>query len=170
MTLQPTPVFPGRFELHVRRGSVNAPFGAPERLTAADRDVGGPTRFAMASGGNAVLGWLETDRFRDPVAQVAIAGDAGSFSRPLALARGVGRSIDIPDVAIDGAGRAALAWTSISGDVQRIFAASLSPAAVAGPTLIAQHRSASRASGRGSPGRPRARSCVSAPTAPSARI
>lgn len=76
MTLQPTPVFPGRFELHVRRGSVNAPFGAPERLTAADRDVGGPTRFAMASGGNAVLGWLETDRFRDPVTQVAIAGDA----------------------------------------------------------------------------------------------
>ncbi len=138
MVLQPTPVYPARFELHVRRGTVGAPFGEPERLTAVDRDIGGPTRFAMASGGNAVLGWLETDRFRDPVAQAAIAGDAGPFSRPLALARGTGGSIDSPDVAIDGAGRAALAWTSVSGNVQRVLAASLSPTAVAGPTVVAQ--------------------------------
>jgi len=138
MVLQPTPVFPARFELHVRRGSVGAPFGEPERLTAADRDIGGPTRFAMAGGGNAVLGWLDTDRFRDRVAQAAIAGDAGPFSRPLALARGAGGSIDIPDVAIDGTGRAALAWTSVSGDVQRVLAASLSSTAVAGPTVVAQ--------------------------------
>ena len=138
MVVQPGPVFPARFELQVRRGTVGAPFGVPERLTAADRDIGGPTRFAMASGGNAVLGWLDTDRFRDPVAQAAIAGHAGPFSRPLALARGTGGSIDIPDVAIDGAGRAALTWTSVSGDVQRVLAASLSPTAVAGPTVVAQ--------------------------------
>jgi len=138
MVLQPTPVFPARFELQVRRGTVAAPFGEPERLTAADRDIGGPTRFAMASGGNAVLGWLQTDRFRDPAAQVAIAGDAGPFSNPLVLARGTGGYIDIPDVAIDGSGRAALAWSSVSGNVQRILAASLTPTAAAGPTVVTQ--------------------------------
>jgi len=39
IVLHPLPIFPARFELQARRGVVNAPFGAPERLTAADRDI-----------------------------------------------------------------------------------------------------------------------------------
>lgn len=138
MVLRPAPVYPGRFLLQAIHGTVSAPFGDPVTLTAADRDVGGPTQFAMAADGDAALGWLETDRFSNPVAQAALATGAGPFAAPLALTRGAAGTVDAPAVAVDGTGRTALAWTSISGDVQGVVAAVVSPSGVAGPTGIAQ--------------------------------
>lgn len=143
MTRHPAPVFPGRFELEAWRGTVSAPFSSSQRLTAADRDVAGSTGFAMSSSGTAVVSWLETERFTNPVAQAAIAVDAGPFTTPIALAGasdmiGVPGMVGIPGVATDGTGRVVLAWTIVRGDVQRIVAAAASPTAPAGPTLVAE--------------------------------
>lgn len=137
MVRQPLPVFPARFELEVRRGTVSAPFGAPATLTAPDRDNGG-ARFALGPQGNAAVSWFDTQRALNLTARVAIATDAGPFSAPLTIRTDISELAQLPDVAIDGAGRAVLAWTETAGTVQRVLATALTPAAVAGPTVVAQ--------------------------------
>ena len=141
MVLAPSPVFPARFQLQARRGTVGAPFGDPVTLTAPDRDNGGgPSRFAIGAGGNAVLAWFDTQRFANQVARAAIATDGGPFSPPrsVPMDSAGGGSVELPSVAIDGAGRAVLGWTETTGTVQRVLVAALTPTAVAGPTVVAQ--------------------------------
>ena len=140
MVAAPNPVFPARFELQVRRGTVTSPFGAPVTVTAPDRDHGGGPRFAIGAAGNAVLAWFDTERFANRVARAAIATDGGPFSAPVTVPtdRAAGDSAELPSVAIDGAGRAVLGWTESTGTVQRILVAALTPTAVAGPTVVAQ--------------------------------
>ena len=141
MVAAPNPVFPARFQLQARRGTVSAPFGEPVTLTAPDRDNGGGlTRFAIGAGGNAVLAWFDTQRFANRVARAAIATDGGPFSAPVSVpvdAEAYG-AVEPPSVAIDGAGRAVLGWTESAGTVQRVLVAALTPTAVAGPTVVAQ--------------------------------
>jgi len=136
----PNPVFPARFELQARRGTVSAPFGDPVTVTGPDRDNGGPTRFAIGTAGNAVLAWFDTQRFAKRVARAAIATDGGPFSQPLSVPAdsAAGDLVALPSIAIDGAGRAVLGWTESSATVQRILVAALTPSAVAGPTVVAQ--------------------------------
>jgi len=133
MALYPATSLLPRLPLQARRGTVAAPFGEPEIL---GRDAGGPVRSAIDSAGRAALGWQETAPAGNLVAQAAIAGDGGPFSKPFVLSR----AASVPDVAIDGAGRAVLAWTDVAGDVQRVLAAAVTPTAVAGPTVIAEGR------------------------------
>jgi len=131
------PVGPAPAELQARRGTVSAPFGDPVTVTAPNSDPGGPSHFAMGGGGNAVLAFLDTQHYADRIARAAIVTDGGPFSSPLRV------PIDseagaLPSVAIDGAGRAVLAWTQSSGTVQRVLVAAVTSTAVAGPTAVAQ--------------------------------
>ncbi|HVF78345.1 MAG TPA: hypothetical protein VNA28_08600 [Solirubrobacteraceae bacterium] len=140
--LSPTPTFPGRFVLQVARGTVDAPFGELVTVSNPRRDAPAPTAFAFSASGDAVLLWRESDRGRDPSVHVALAADGGPFSAPRPLATAAGETLQSTDLAMDGAGRIVLAWTSLSADRQRIVVAALSPAAgiAAGPTVVAQIR------------------------------
>jgi hypothetical protein len=130
-------VWPAPVELQTRRGTVSAPFGDPVTVTAPGSDPGGPSHFAMGSGGNAVLAWLDTQRYANRVARAAIATDGGPFSSPLRVPIDSEEG-ELPSVAIDGAGRAVLAWMQSSATDQRVLVAALTPSAVAGPTAVAQ--------------------------------
>ena len=138
MLFEPTPAFPARFSLQTRHGTVAAPFGEPVTLSAANRDYESINRFAMGAGGSAALSWTEGEPGANRVALAAIASDAGPFSPSFVLARGTFSDLDTPAVAVDGLGRAVLAWTATGANVQRILAAALTPAAIAGPTVVAQ--------------------------------
>ena len=139
MALEPATNLVQSAPLQVRRGSIGAPFGEPQILTAAGRDNLGPTRGAIDGAGNAVIVWSETERGRNAVAQATFSTDGAPFSKQIVVARETS-PVNMPDVAIDGAGRTVLTWTDRSGDFQRILAAVLSPTAVAGPTVVAQGR------------------------------
>jgi hypothetical protein len=91
----------------------------------------------MGSGGNAVLAWFDTQRYANRVARAAIATDGGPSSSPLRVPID-SEAGELPSVAIDGAGRAVLAWMQSSATVQRVLVAALTPTAVAGPTAVAQ--------------------------------
>ncbi len=140
MVSAPNPTFPARFQLVARRGTVSAPFGEPVVLTAPDRDDGGIARLAIGAGGNAVLAWFDTQRYAQRVARAALAIDGGPLSAPATVPTdsAAGDSVELPSVAIDGAGRAVLGWTQTTGTVQRVLVAAMTPMAVAGPTVVAQ--------------------------------
>ena len=133
---KPAPVSVEPVRLEAWRGTVAAPFFAPVALSAADRHPG-ISRLAMGAGGSAAVGWTEADGSgRSGIAHVAIATDAGPLSAPLALSRTTFGMADTPAVAIDGAGRAVLAWTQITADLQRVRVIALTPRSQTGASDV----------------------------------
>jgi hypothetical protein len=133
----PIAVGPPLGVVYAARGTVQAPFGAVDTISDPSGDAG-VTRFAMSGGGRAALGFSQSDaRYGNRFDRVAIANAAEPFSAPLAVSR-PNEYADPPDLAIDGAGRVALARTTFDGKAGRVLAASLSPAGVTGVSVVAQ--------------------------------
>lgn len=128
-----------RLQLHVARGTVDAPFGELAIVSDPARDAPATTAHAFSGDGDAALLWNESDRGNNPATRLALATDGGAFSAPRPLTTAAGEALESAGLAFDDGGRLVLAWTSPGADRQRVFAAAVSPTAgIAGPTLVAE--------------------------------